>query len=308
MLWITCLVAIVAPAAEPSTRTMWVYKTEAIMNSPAERDGLFAFCAARHITDLFWQMHFTREGDRFIIKDEPALKSFITAATAHHLRIHALSGDPVHALRTNHDRVLARIDALLAFNHSAPSDAQLAGVHFDIEPHALPEWKKASDTDKAAMLTQLVELNARLMDKLHEAKSSLVCGADIVFWLGKTNRDGSLAYPVTFRGVTKDAASHLLDLIDNVGIMSYRDHAEGPNGIIPLVEKIIAIADNSKGRAFVGAKMANIGPSMEGFYSRTEPEMMSELKKVDDAFANHRGYAGLAFFTYEAFKVMPQSR
>lgn len=308
MFWIASLAAIVAPAAESGTRAMWVYKTEAIMASPAERASLFEFCQARHITDLFWQMHFAREGDGFVIKDESALKSFIPEATAHHLRLHALSGDPVHALRANHERVLARVDALLAFNQSAPRDAQFTGLHLDIEPHAMPEWKKASDADKADMLTQLVELNARIMDKLHAAKSSLVCGADIVFWLGKTKRDGSLAYPVTFRGATKDAASHLLDLIDNVGIMSYRDHAEGPNGIISLVEKTIAIADKSKGRAFVGAKMANIGPAMEGFYGRTEPEMTAELKKVDDAFASHRGYAGLAFFMYEAFKTMPQAR
>lgn len=88
--------------------------------------------------------------------------------------------------------------------------------------------------------------------------------------------------------------------------MSYRDKAEGKNGMIAIVEKTIASADTTRGRAFVGVKMANIGPRNEGFFGRTETDMMTELRKVDEAYRNHRGYAGLCFFTYEAFKAMPR--
>ena len=36
------------------------------------------------------------------------------------------------------------------------------------------------------------------------------------------------------------------------------------------------------------------------------PEMMQALLPVEEAFALHRGYAGLAFFMYEAFRAMPR--
>ncbi len=88
--------------------------------------------------------------------------------------------------------------------------------------------------------------------------------------------------------------------------MSYRGIAEGRNGIIALVAKTIEHADTCNAKVFVGVKMADIGPKMETFYGQTETQMMTALKTVDDTYHPHPGYAGLAFFMYEAFKIMPQ--
>lgn len=288
--------------AEPPMRGMWVYKTGVILASPAEQAALFAFCKERQITDLFWQVHFDR-ADGMKLKDQDATHLFLKAAHAQTIRIHTLGGDPAHTLTQNHDRVLAMADAVLAFNHSGePFD----GMHLDVEPHALPAWKKASEAEKCNLLTQFVDLHTKVAERLHAADSRLRYGADIVFWLDKRRPDGSLAYPVNYRGVAKDPAAHLLDVVDNVGIMSYRDKADGKNGIISIVGRTIESADTARGRAFIGVKMADIGARNEGFFGHTEPEMMSELKKVDVAYEGRRGYAGLCFFMYEAFKVMPR--
>jgi hypothetical protein len=150
-----------------------------------------------------------------------------------------------------------------------------------------------------------VDIHTKAAERLHAADPHLAYGADVVFWLDKLKPDGSPAYPVTYRGVTKDAAKHLLDVVDNVAIMSYRNTAEGRNGVIELVAKTIEYADTTKARAFVGIKMADIGPSMETFFGRSEEEMMTALQSVDDTYRADPGYAGLAFFMYEAFKKMP---
>lgn len=288
--------------AGPPMRAMWVYKTAAILTSPSEQQSLFAFCQERQITDLFWQVHFDRT-DGMKLKDQEATHLFLKAAHAKAIRVHTLGGDPAHTLTKNHERVLAMADGILAFNQAGEP---LDGMHLDVEPHALPAWKKSTDAEKGDLLTHFVDLHTKVAEKLHTADPRLQYGADIVFWLNKQKPDGSIAYPVTYRGVTKDPAALLLDVVDNVGIMSYRDKTEGKNGIIAIVEKTIAAADRARGRAFVGVKIADIGPRNEGFFGRTEAEMMGELKKVDDAYAGHRGYAGLCFFTYEAFKVMPR--
>ena len=52
--------------------------------------------------------------------------------------------------------------------------------------------------------------------------------------------------------------------------------------------------------------MADIGPKNESFFGRTEQQMDGELRKVDEAFQGHEGYAGLAFFMYSAYKAMAQ--
>jgi hypothetical protein len=285
---------------------MWVYKTRDVMASAAQRIELFDFCHHRDITDLFWQVHFQRTSDGgFALGDSESTRAFLREAHAQSIRVHALAGDPSHTLTANHDRVLARVDALVAFNKAAAPEAGFAGLHLDIEPHGLPQWKTADVAGKCQLLTQFVDIHTRAAERLNAADPHLMYGADVVFWLDKLKPDGTPAYPVTYRGVTKDAAKHLLDVVDNVGIMSYRNTAEGKGGIIALVARTTAYADTVKAHAFVGVKMADIGPKMETFFGRSEEEMMTTLKSVDEAYRDHPGYAGLAFFMYEAFKVMP---
>ncbi len=292
------------PAAE--MRGMWVYKSDDIAASAEASDQLFDFCEKRHLTDLFWQVHFARldDGGRALKNAEPT-RTFLQRAHSRSLRIHALFGDPSHTLRIKHGIVSASADGVMAFNRDGPAEARFDGLHPDIEPHGLPQWKKADLMQKCDLLTQFVEVHHLTATRVHAADAKLVYGADIVFWLDKTNPEGQPVYPVTFQGVTKDAAKHLLDVVDHVAIMSYRSNAEGQNGIIALTAKTIAYADTSKAKVFVGAKMADIGPKLESFYGQTESQMMRALQPVDETYRPHPGYAGLAFFMYEAFKTMP---
>lgn len=286
-------------------RGMWVYKTDAITGSPEACDHLFDFCEKRHISDLFWQVHFAKpdDGGRVLKNAEPT-RAFLQRAHARSLRVHALFGDPSHSMKAKHGIVFASADAVIAFNRDSPAEARFDGVHLDIEPHGLPQWKKADLAQKCDLLNQFVEVNCTAAARAHMADPRLIYGADIVFWLDKTGADGQAVYPVTFQGVTKDAAKHLLDAVDHVAIMSYRNTAEGQNGITALVAKTIAYADTGRGKVFVGVKMADIGPKMESFYGKTETQMMAALQPVEETYRSHPGYAGLAFFMYEAFKTM----
>lgn len=286
-------------------RGMWVYKTKEIAASNDECARLFAFCEKREITDLFWQVHFTKPDEKTRVLDNAEkTRAVLQQAHAHSLRVHALFGDPSHALREKHGVVLASTDAVIAFNQAGPENARLDGIHLDIEPHGLTRWKKADLAQKRDLLTQFVEVHHLAAKRLHAGDEKLILGADIVFWLDKTNADGSSVYPVTIGGVTKDPAKHLLDAVDHIAIMSYRSKVEGPNGMISLVARTIASADASKAKVFVGAKMADIGPEMETFFGQTEAQMMTALTAVDETYRPHPGYAGLAFFMYEAFKTM----
>lgn len=297
-------------AAAAQMRAMWVYETEELLGSGKAGAEMLAFAKSRRITDLFLQAHFISKtkADTFEIAEAAKMKNLLRDASAQGIRVHALAGDPMHTLRENHSRVLGRVEALAAFNKSTGPSARFAGLHFDIEPHALPVWKTASDEQKCVLLTQFVEVNVAAAELLRARAPGVIFGTDIVFWLDKLKDDGTPAYPVTFRGAAKDAAKHLLDVVDNVGIMSYRGTAEGPNGIISLVEKTITYADTAKGRAFIGVKMADIGEKIETFFGRTEQEMDAEVLKVEKAYAAHRGYAGIAYFMYAAYKAMPQQK
>jgi hypothetical protein len=287
-------------------RAMWVYETSQILGSDTARAELLEFCQPRRITDLFLQAHFVKKDDQFEIADAAAMHAFLREANQRGVRVHALAGDPVQTLRQNHDRVLARVNAFAAFNEGGARDERFAGLHLDVEPHALPQWKGASDAEKCDLLTQFVELNAKVAERLHAHAPDALYGADITFWFNKTQDDGSPVFPVTFRGVTADSTTHLLGFVDNLGVMSYRRSAEGKNGTIAIVERSIAAADHAKGRIFVGVKMAHIGPANESYFGQTEEQISADLSKIDRAYSGHRGYAGIAYFMYSAFKAMPR--
>jgi hypothetical protein len=295
-----------AEATEPKCG-MWVYKTESVVNSLEAQKELFGFCQKRQITDLFWQVHFDKtSGVASRLKAGPADSLFLKAAHAQNVRIHALTGDPSHTLSQKHDRVLACVDALIQFNQSSEPEARFDGLHLDIEPHGLPEWKEADMVAKAAILTQFVEVHAKVSGRLKAANAGLIFGTDIVFWLDKVLPDGSPVYAVSYQGVSRDPVQHLLGMVDHVAIMSYRCTVEGRNGTIALVERTIAHADQTRAEVFVGVKMAKIGPPMESYFGRSEPEMQQDLQGIESAYRPHVSYAGLAYFMYEAFKVMPQ--
>jgi hypothetical protein len=302
---------VLGASASAPARAMWVYKTQELAVSPSAREELLEFCRARDITDLFWQAQFTAgdTSNTVVVASAPVVRQFLREANGRGLRVHALSGDPSHVRPQNYGRVLARVEATVAFNEAGAAAERFAGVHFDIEPHGLPDWKSASLAERCRLLTQLVEVNAAAVERLRSRAPGMLYGADITFWFDKVKEDGSPEYPVTFRGVTKDATKHLLGLVDNVGIMSYRNTAEGRNGIIRLVENTIAHADGgTRGRAFVGVKMADIGPRNETFHGRTEAEMTRALESVEKAYAGHRGFAGLAYFHYAAYREMAAKR
>jgi hypothetical protein len=307
--FILALPTLMSPAlgAEPKCG-MWVYKTEALVNSEAEQQQLFAFCEKRHITDLFWQVHFEKTaGVASRLKAGPADAAFLKAAHAQKLRIHALTGDPSHTLTQKHDRVLSCVEALIQFNQGTEPEGRFDGLHLDIEPHGLAEWKKADVPAKCRLLTEFVDVHAKVAERLKLASAGLVFGTDIVFWLDKTLADGSPVYPVLYRGTTRDPVQHLLGMVDHVAIMSYRGTVEGRNGTISLVQRTIAQADESKAEVFIGVKMAKIGPAMESYFGRSEAEMQADLQRLEAVYRPHASYAGVAYFMHEAYKIMPQA-
>jgi hypothetical protein len=296
--------ALRAFGSEPRTAAMWVYQTDALVESPADVTELIGFCRQRRIADLFWATHFPRveKGSAETrIPDSAALRRFLSEARAAHIKVHALAGDPSDILPENRARAVGRIDAVVRFNQTGPA---FAGIHLDIEPHAQPSWKMSSAAERSALLTQMVEVHAAGARRLHELAPGLVYGADVVFWLGKKDADGSAAYPVRLEGVEADAEVHLLGLVDHLALMSYRGFAEGRNGVIELVRGTMARADHGRAKVFVGLKMASIGPPLEGFHGRSEAEMQQAVAAIEGAFGEHANYAGVAYFMYSAYREM----
>lgn len=68
-------------------------------------------------------------------------------------------------------------------------------------------------------------------------------GVDIPFWWQMRNETSrQIEGLVTFRGVQKPASYHCIDLLDNVGVMNYRDRADGGDGMIAHGSELLQYA------------------------------------------------------------------
>lgn len=101
-----------------------------------------------------------------------------------------------------------KIDKYLDYNANYPDNA-FSGVHLDIEPHQSPDFK----TNREDLILKLIAL----ADKLKQTYKTINFTYDIPFWLHDE---------IEYNGVTKPAYAHMIDIADNITVMSYRDNAD----------------------------------------------------------------------------------
>ncbi len=151
-----------------------------------------------------------------------------------------------------------------ALNLGPPRTCRLApfdGLHLDVEPHALKQWKH----DQQKLVAEYLSL----MRKLAPLRGPLE--VDVQFAYGRITTPGGSTF-----------ADDILDTVDGVTVMSYRDTAAGPNGMV-------AIAQDWLQRATVAAKPiwlaaeTNPYPSCVycTFYEEGQAQMASVLAEVD---------------------------
>ena len=203
-----CLLAGLQGAAQTPPRAMWLWDSSPLLADAGARRDFFAFCERQRIGIVWAQIATSAGGNGRQVDRAADWKAFVAEAHRRDMKLHALDGDPHYALRDQHTAALAIVKAVVAYNATAAPNERFDGIHFDIEPHVLLDWRVPPLRER--LLEAYLELNARAAAVAHDA--GLAYGVDVPFW-----------WPAT---------SHLLGFVDNVGIMDYRTTATGPDGII----------------------------------------------------------------------------
>lgn len=263
-------------ATAPQTslpRAMWVWNTEPVLLDPAVRGKLLDLCKQENI-DLLWiqldydfdpkiEVYVQNEPPpaaiRCVLKHKEKLREFLREAHAAGVKVHALDGFPEYALKAYHPIPMAAVDAVVAFNKESKPEERYDGIHFDNEPYLIIGWHDpAVRTD---ILKNFLELNTALQKQCRQ--NSLVFGVDIPFWWQeKDEKTGKISGMVNFNGVDKPASFHCVDILDNVGVMDYRDTADGADGIIAHGRDLLAYADQAKkAKIYVGLETFTYQPT-----------------------------------------------
>lgn len=219
------LIAALSPPADATPpRAMWLWDPAPLLSDTAARRSFFTFCEQQHV-GVVWAQIATPIDARW--------KALLAEAHRRDFKVHALDGDPTFVRGERHAAALAIVDAVIVYNASVAAAERFDGVHFDNEPYTLLEWRVPAR--RRQLLADYETLNRLAAAKIHTA-GGLEYGVDVPFWW---NAEGAL--------------DPLLAVVDNIGIMDYRNAADGPDGIIAHAIPTLDAAEMARRpRVYVG--------------------------------------------------------
>lgn len=231
---------------------MWLWETAEFLKNPEREREAFAILREAHVTDLFLQIPYPKaESGHTELELKPELRHFLRTAHANAIRVQALDGFPEFSLRDRHETVLSIVRNILAFNLSSSPEERFDGVHLDNEPYQLLGFEGPSRDE---ILREYLELNEKVAALLHNDAQGLAFGIDIPFWWDSIGDRENPCCLVKFKGVNKSAAHHVIGLVDNVGIMAYRNFAGGLDGIVKHAQGEVDYAGEKGKQAFVAVE------------------------------------------------------
>ncbi|MFH1848171.1 MAG: PDZ domain-containing protein [Candidatus Omnitrophota bacterium] len=272
-------VIVMRKRSNPGTgnNAMWVWHTKEVLLEDDRRQDLFDFCRDKGIGVLFFQLQyeFIEENGEVAcnLRYKPQLREFLKEAHRHNIKVHALDGAPGFVLEKEHRFVLAQLSSILEYNMSVIPQERFDGAHYDNEPYLLPEF----NTDrKEDILRQFLLLNQKCILLIEESGHRIAFGVDVPFWFAEFDEQGKAVCAVEFNGEEKAVSFHLLDICTNIGVMDYRNFADGPDGVIALAKDELKYASGTDKKVFIGLETSSY-ESNACFVSRLDAAEYSRI-------------------------------
>ncbi len=281
----------------------WVWDMGRII-AGKQHEALARFCTEHAVENVFVQVKVQKEGNgAFVVDDHGRVSKFIEYMTARGIAVHALYGEPALALKDNHRKVIDLVDAVCQYNASSGDKARFAGIHLDIEPYLLDEYK---GINRDEVVVQYLDCLRKARLRMKKKDALLVLGVDIPFWFDKRYPDGVSQNFIAYRGQVKDVAKHVIDIADEVCVMAYRTEADGNDGAIEFAYDEVEYAGASGKCAYVALETFK---DSEGaisdkisFSGKKRKDMSIVCNKLESAFSKEPGFAGIAIHHYETWR------
>lgn len=250
-------------------RALWHWDASRQMADAGARRDFLDFCRRERI-DRVWLQISATPPPKVELRHAAALRTFLAAAHAAGIAVEALDGSPENALRENHARSLGLLDAVGAFNAAGRPEERFDGVHLDNEPYLMLGWHATAT--RREIVEEFVELNAECQRRARA--HGFAFGIDIPTWW-RWEPFG----PQPEGGPPRTLGHHLVELVDHLGLMNYRNVAEGEDGIVEGARFYVEHADKTQGaRIWSGIETFLSPPSNVRFVAgRTKAEFEAAL-------------------------------
>lgn len=234
-------------------------------------DGVVEFASEKGVSDLY--LH-APPG----FSTDARFRSFLDDARGTGMRVHAMAGAP--AWSKDAEPWEAWVDEVVDFGG-------FDGIVFDVEPYLLAEWNTRRQG-------RLIRSYLAALNGASRLAGELPTIAAVPFWWDHSD------YDVRRRSLVGE----VLDRVDGVVVMAYRDRAVGPDGIIGLAEHEVALAAAAGKTAVIGIETGPAGLDKVSFFEEGEAVMEAELNQVEEAFGGWVSYQGIAVHHYGAYRTL----
>lgn len=281
--------------AHAADRAVWAWEatSQALVEDPLYADDAISFLKARGIGTVY--LYTDAYLGRSLLTERPDLyRALIARMHAAGIRVQALLGSG-HLNSSDYVRperrkiALSMFQAILDYNRASDSLQRFDGINLDIEPHLLDDW----DSNRESLLRQFLDLGRSMMDLKHKSGLDLPVGPSIPFWYDEI--------PLSWKGATKPASEHLIDLYDYTALMDYRDTAPGPDGIIEHARSELDYAARRGKRVVIGVEIAANEIPKVTFDDNTEAQLELALAQTEEAYLEHPGFGGFALHHLDAY-------
>ncbi len=275
---------------------MWVWR-ETWLNTDQAQDRLLNFCQTHGFNRLFVQIHEDKEAAAYTIKYPAQLTRLVAQAAERGIAVEALDGAKDMAVAANHAHTLEILDAIIDLNQSMPEGKRFVGIHYDIEPYIMPQWKQDQEA-RQVIMHDLLDYYTKARRKLNDRGSDMLLACDIPMWYDlKTDADDSCI--LDYDGQTKNLHQHIQDICDYIGIMSYRTHAVGSNSITEHVANELAYAEQIGKKICASMETIELKDTPEiTFYGSGPQAFWEQLNLVHNELEGRPGYAGILVHCY----------
>lgn len=266
-----------------TTKGLWVWESEDVLSSDSKTNDLVNFCIEKGFNYIYFDIS---------IPFDSKLQNFIGLMHSKNIKVDALTGDNSYIYAKNHDLALKKINEIIQFNNSSTVENRFDGVHFDLEPANLPNFKK----DKKIKINYL-DLLAKTKNLL--TPQNLKFTADIPYWFD------SAKIKVTYKGKSKTFDKHIIDLTDCVVIMDYTNISTNQ---IKNVSGEISYSDSLSKKVVVAVETQLLAkqPSTVSYYDYGEKYMLNHLSILNNYYKNNSSYDGYAIHYYGSYlKLKP---
>jgi hypothetical protein len=283
------------PSSQNNITGMWVWNFSTAVSTLSQRNKLINFAISNKINLLY-----VNTGG--VLPDHPKeFSDLIKRAHMNGIQVYALDGDSSWALTNNHAFALNRIQEVLDFNKNHNS-TKFDGIQHDIEPYLLSEWT----TDQNGTAGQLLQLLQDTEAKIKNYSTGMQYTMTVPFWYDEA------PIVTTYNGLTKPLDYLILDIVDSIAVMDYRNSAGNTNtnldGQIDHGKQEVEYAASVGKKAIIAAETSvpdGSGiPAYITYYNNGKTYMNNELQKVASYFGSSPGFGGIGIHHYDTYVKM----